>query len=207
MGAGRFTATAPRRRPPPAIYLGAVSDPPAPDEPPGSDGPPGPVEAAQRWIKAVMEEGDWEAAWWLTDPVLRLAHAQAWLWANREEPELAGEDLDELAESLCTEGSFHPLWDDFAEMALATYDQTWQEFDLQRWTVAGESRLIGPDLEVVLFVRAAENPIVVTEPALVVARPFLMRFTDDGWLVAHAGSNHLPVPGWPPEFPSATFEE
>ena len=166
-----------------------------------------PVEAAGRWIEAVMQDHDWEEAWSLTDDVLRLAHVQAWLWANRMEPELAGEDLDELAQTRLEEGPADPLWEDFAVAALATYDATWLEFDLRRWSVGGEPRLVGPDLEVVYFVRQAESPILVTEPALVVARPFLMRFTEGGWLVAHAGSNHLPVPGWPPEFPSATFDE
>jgi hypothetical protein len=151
-----------------------------------------------------MHDWDWARAWSYTDEVLRLAHVQAWLWPAREALEISAEGLDEVAAELCSEGPTHPLWDDFAEIALYTYHQTWQEFDLSRWSVPGPPNPVAPDLEVVLYVRQAENPVIVTDPGLVVARPFLMRFTGARWLVAHAGSAHLPVPGWPPQFPSSS---
>jgi len=171
------------------------------------EGPAGPVAATRRWITAVMHEGDWEAAWLLTDDLLRLAHAQAWLWPKRMSPDLAGDDLDELAAELCERGPDHPLWEEFAEMALYTYQQTWQDFDLSRWAVAGRPRPVAPDLEVVLFLRAEDDPIIAVQGGIMVARPFLMRYCEGSWLVAHAGSDQLPVPGWPPEFPSASDQD
>lgn len=167
-----------------------------------ADGPGGPIAAARRWIGAVMHDWDWDAAWLLTDPLLRLAQAQAWLWGSRTELGLADHELDELAEALCQDEPTHPLWEELSEVELHIHHQTWSEFDLDRWQVAGRPRVVAPDLEVVLFLRPEEDPIVVTDPPLVVARPFLMRFGEAGWLVAHAGSDQLPVPGWPPEFPS-----
>lgn len=152
-----------------------------------------------------MHERDWDEAWLLTDEVLRLAQVQAWLWPQRHDPALAGEDLDELAAAVCDEGPAHPFWDDFAEIALETYHQTWREFDLARWTVADLTHFVGPDLEVVVFTREPPAEIGGIDPSLVMARPFLMRFTGAGWLVAHAGSNRLPVPGWPPEFPDTAW--
>ncbi len=149
-----------------------------------------------------MHEGDWDEAWLLTDPVFRLAQVQAWLWPLRGEPELVSESLDDLATSICEEGPGHPLWEDFAEVALYTFQQAWQEFDLARWSVDGVPRPVAPDYEVVVFSRE-EEPIITTDETLYVARPFLMHFTGTGWLVAHAGSDQSPVPGWPPEFPSA----
>lgn len=166
----------------------------------------GPEQAARRWVTAVMADGDWAAAWALTDDVFRLAQVQAWLWPHREDPQLLGEDLDELAASLCEEGPEHPLWEEFADMVLQTYRDTWLEFDLRRWSVVGQPRLVAPDLEVVVFTRR-EDPVIQTEQALYVARPFLMRFSDGAWLVAHAGSDRQPLPGWPPEFPPASSPE
>ncbi|MGH9149520.1 MAG: hypothetical protein ACRD0D_14890 [Acidimicrobiales bacterium] len=165
--------------------------------------PGGPVSAAERWVEAVMEERDWGAAWKLTDPVLRKAQAQAWLWANRGDPEVEGEDLDELVETLCHDEPWHPLWDAFAEAELDAHQRAWVEFDLDRWQVLERPEVIGPDLEVVVFVRHASSPLLATDPSLVVARPFLMRFVGTGWRVVHAGSDKLPVPGWPPRFPAA----
>lgn len=159
-----------------------------------------PGRVARRWISAVMQEGDWDAAWLLTDHPFRLAQVQAWLWPQRGEADLVSESLDDVAASMCDEGPAHPLWEEFAEVVIETYHQTWQEFDLGRWAVAGRSRLMGPDYEVVVYSRE-EEAIIATAETLYVARPFLMHLTEAGWLVAHAGSNKLPVPGWPPEFP------
>jgi hypothetical protein len=152
-----------------------------------------------------MEEGDWEQAWALTDEVFRLAQVQAWLWPHRLHPELAGEDLDALAAAMSSDQAvLHPLWDEFAEAVLRTFHETWREFDLSRWSEAGPPIVVAPDLEVVVFAREEERVIEVEE-AIYVARPFLMRFTPKHWLVAHAGSNQLPVPGWPPEFPPVSW--
>ena len=161
------------------------------------------VEVARRWITAVMQEGDWDQAWALTDPVFRLAQVQAWLWPQRGEAEFVSEDLDEVATSMCEEGPGHPLWEEFSQLALYTFQETWQEFDLERWSVTGLPRPVALDYEVVVFSRQEEE-IIRTAETLYVARPFLMHFTESGWLVAHAGSDQPPVPGWPPEFPSAS---
>ncbi len=160
---------------------------------------------ARRWINAVMQEADWATAWLLSDAPFRLAQVQAWLWPQRGEPELVSESLDDVAASLCEEGPAHPLWEEFAAVALETYHRTWQEFDLSRWAVAARSRPMGPGYEVVVYTRE-EGAIVPDGESLYVARPFLMHRTAGRWLVAHAGSNKLPVPGWPPEFPEASWE-
>ena len=170
-----------------------------------ASGPARSGQVARRWITAVMNEGDWQAAWPLTDAPFRLAQVQAWLWPQRGEPELVSESLDDVAASMCEEGPAHPFWDDFAEVALETYRHTWQEFDLSRWAIAAV-RQAEPDYEVVVWSRQEET-IIQTDETLYVARPFLMHFTDGRWLVAHAGSNKAPVPGWPPEFPPASWQD
>ena len=153
-----------------------------------------------------MEKSDWDEAWLLTDEPFRLAQVQAWLWPQRGEPDLVSESLDDVAASMCDEGPAHPLWQDFAEVVIETYHLTWGEFDLGRWGVTGGPHAAPPSYEVVVFSREEEAVIATDEP-LYVARPFLMHFTGGRWLVAHAGSNRLPVPGWPPEFPDPSWRE
>lgn len=175
----------------------------APGQNGGGRSRPGPV--ARRWITAVMHDGAWDDAWALTDAPFRLAQVQAWLWPQRGEPDLVSESLDDVATSMCQEGPAHPLWEDFAEVALETYRHTWQEFDLSRWGIAAV-RPAAPGYEVVVYSRE-EEAIIPTDETLYVARPFLMHLTDGRWLVAHAGSNKAPVPGWPPQFPDASWED
>jgi hypothetical protein len=182
-----------------------VSDSPTAGQPNGG-GAPRSGQAARRWVNAVMEKGDWAAAWPLTDPVFRLAQVQAWLWPQRGEPDLVSESLDDVATSMCEEGPAHPFWEDFAEVVLETYRHTWREFDLRRWGITGTPIPAGPDYEVVVFSRE-EEVIIPTDETLYVARPFLMHFSGGRWLVTHAGSNKAPVPGWPPEFPVASWDD
>ncbi|HSH60697.1 MAG TPA: hypothetical protein VK988_13880 [Acidimicrobiales bacterium] len=177
----------------------------APPERSNGGGREKPDRVARRWINAVMQEADWATAWRLTDAPFRLAQVQAWLWPQRGEPDLVSESLDDVAASMCGEGPAHPLWEEFAAVALETYHRTWQEFDLARWAVASRSRPMGPDHEVVVYTREEEAIITAREP-LYVARPFLMHRAGGRWLVAHAGSNNPPVPGWPPAFPDASWE-
>jgi len=151
-----------------------------------------------------MLRDDWDEAWSLTDEPFRLAQVQAWLWPQRGEPDLVNQSLDDVAASICDEGPAHPLWEDFAEVVIETYHQTWREFDLGRWGVTNGPRATAPGYEVIVYSRE-EEAVIPTDETLYVARPFLMHLTAGRWLVAHAGSNRLPVPGWPPEFPDASW--
>src|SRR5438552_17824879 len=64
--------------------------------------PGGPIKAAQAWIEAV-QLGRYDMAWAMTDPRLRLARAQAWIWNNRKDADIAAYKRDELAEILAAE--------------------------------------------------------------------------------------------------------
>ncbi len=59
-------------------------------------GPDGPVAAAVAWLEIVISS-DLMDVWPRTDPQLRLVLAQAWLWANRDHPDVAPYDRDEAA--------------------------------------------------------------------------------------------------------------
>ena len=117
-----------------------------------------------------MHESDWAVAWLLTDAPFRLAQVQAWLWPQRGEPDLVSESLDDVATSMCEEGPAHPLWEEFAAVALETYHQTWQEFDLDRWAAAARSRTMGPDYEVVVYSRRKRRSSPPAKPSTSLGR-------------------------------------
>ncbi len=161
-------------------------------------GASGPVMAARQWLTLILAEDDYEGAWKLTDPVLRLARAQAWIYNNQDFPDVASEDRDELAAALAQRPSAHPLWADFAHTESQQMNEAWAAYSLDRLGAASRPRLLDVDYEIVIFT-PADEPVLITEPTLVEGLVFVMHFTEDGWLVAAPG-DRLPVPGWPPEF-------
>jgi len=62
------------------------------------------------------------------------------------------------------------------------------------------TRVLGPDLEVVLLMEGTGEAEVFDQPTLVPdAFIFTVRVTDHGWRVA-AYDDFIPEPGWPPQF-------
>jgi hypothetical protein len=160
-------------------------------------GPDGPVYAATRWIELV-QNGELERAWPLTDARLRLVLVQAWLWANRSHPFVKDLDLDETARALAERAPIHPLWYRFLESQEDEFEEKWSDFDLDYWGAGSRPRIVAPELELLIYVKTEGEPIVFEEATLVDnARQFLMRSTPEGWLVASL-ENVLPKPGWPP---------
>ena len=47
------------------------------------------------------------------NPKLRLVRAQAWIWNNRKDADIAAVNRDELARALAEERPNHALWGDF----------------------------------------------------------------------------------------------
>ena len=89
--------------------------------------PGGPIKAAQAWMEAV-QLGRYDMAWAMTDPRLRLARAQAWIWNNRKDADIAAHKRDELAEALSVERPTHPLAEDFASSFFALSSRSWSSF-------------------------------------------------------------------------------
>lgn len=158
----------------------------------------GPGWVAMAWFHAVRRDREWELAWSLTDPEFRLARAQAWLWNNRNVPEIAAAGIEELA-TWYADADFQeaPFWADFARIELAAYQEAWNHWDPNEIGLASRPRLADIDYEVCLL--AISDGKVYDKPTPIVALPFLMHFADGMWLVANAGSDRRVVPGWPPQ--------
>ena len=164
---------------------------------------PAPAETAQqaatRWVKAVMDDGDLVAAWPLTDPVLRLVLAQDWVWTHRHHPTI-GQDRswDELARGLAAVPPDHQLWDAFSTELVKRWRKIWPGFTSSSWEAWGQPEVVALDLEMVTFLESDGRQPVRFEPGRsALARRFALRHTESGWLVASVGDQMF-VPGWPP---------
>ena len=160
----------------------------------------GPVQAAFEWFDAVVQGSDYAAAWNLSDDEYRLTRAQAWLWNNRGAPDIAGGDLDQQAAALARAPSQSPLWQEFADVELEMYQETWAMWARAQIEAGSEPVPGDPDYEVVVLFDTDPAVGQVTESDDVPALPFLVHLVDGRWLVAQAGSDQRAVPGWPPVF-------
>ncbi|MGH9224422.1 MAG: hypothetical protein ACRD2W_11735 [Acidimicrobiales bacterium] len=151
--------------------------------------PESPQAAAAAWVDNVLGRRDLAAAWPATDPQLRLVLAQDWVWNHRHDPAIGhDQDWDEIANGLAAGPGAHPLWGRFAAELLGTWERTWRGFGTDAWTVKDEPEVLDLDLELVTFVEA--------ETAL--TRRFVLRHTENRWLVASVSGDQLFEPGWPP---------
>ena len=157
----------------------------------------GPVKAAQSWIEAV-QLGRYDMAWTMTDPRLRLARAQAWIWNNRKDADIAACNRDELARALAEERPDHPLWGDFAATELHQTTDVYGTFRPENWGASSGPSAAGPDYALVLFAHLSGDPLIITDRPPVFSLAFLMHAAGRGWALA-SFSDVLPDPGWPPK--------
>jgi hypothetical protein len=161
----------------------------------------GPLIAARRWLAAVITGRDLEAGWPGVDPVLRLALAQRWLWANRDDRELAPYDLEDVASELADAHPVHELWSSFSETILDDLGSRWPWLDLDSLGAASRPRMVAIDYELVLLAPSRPgDPIIDLHPSAGddETLELLMHHLDGEWLVAGIGSDELPAAGWPP---------
>lgn len=168
-------------------------------------GPGGPVEAVFAWLELV-KDGDFAIAWSRMDANLRLCRAQAWLWNNRNDTDVAAVDMEVEAERMAAVPSTSSLWSSFAITELDQLHQTWphrfKALTEGRLGAGSATRVLGPDLEIVLLVEGDGQPEVFDKPTMVDAMVFTVRITGDGWKLA-AYTDFIPLPGWPPQFESS----
>src|SRR5438067_9429443 len=110
----------------------------------------GPIKAAQAWIEAV-QLGRYDMAWTMTDARLRLARAQAWIWNNRKDADIAAHSRDELAEALAPDRPDHPLPEDLAAPELHQMGDVSGGFQAGGWGARSGRSAAGPDSALVLF--------------------------------------------------------
>ncbi len=159
-----------------------------------------PQEAATRWVKAVMDDGDLRAAWPLTDPVLRLVLALDWVWSHRHHPTIGHDrSWEEIARGLAAVPPRHELWDAFVAELLERWRKMWTGFSSTGWVAWDQPEVVGLDLEIVTFLeRDGDRPVRFEPGRSGLARRFALRHTSEGWQVAGVSGDQMFVPGWPP---------
>lgn len=164
---------------------------------PGHYQPGGPVRVVWDFLAAVFEQQSFDAAWTLMDDNLRLCRVQAWLWNNREHPIHLGRDRELLTAGLL-EQRVDCYWPYFAQIELAQLHENWGDLYRQGLGAASHTRVIGPDLELIITTPVGDTTLRIDEPTLLDnALLYIVRYTADGWRVA-AYCDFLPEPGWPP---------
>ena len=157
------------------------------------------VSTAFAWIDALRSE-DGKLAWTIRDENLRLCETQLFLWANREHPLLAEDDLESLARELSQIESDHPLWPRLIEARVNANAEHIPDAYSDDWSALSGRRVVTADLEAVFLTDPARIPGGViqddyVETGLVV---LLRGAPNDGYRVAAMQDYHPPVPGWPP---------
>lgn len=168
----------------------------------GSELEPGP--AALAWFNAVRRDANLRTAWRLSDPVYRLARAQAWLYNNRMQADLRALDLKAIAIDFAMQGCSLPLWDEFAQSELTAMHRAWAHWVPGRMGYFTAPRPTEVDYELILLTDGRDGT-QFNQPTVAMALPFLMHLVEEGWLVANVGSDAHPEPGWPPAFPESRF--
>jgi hypothetical protein len=162
----------------------------------------GPAAVANQWVDAVWRYGQLRLVWPLTDPQLRLALAQDWVWSNRSRREISKWDRELLASVLSSENpTTTQLWDSFSLAVLNLIRKQWRGFDPDTWGNSSKGRRVG-GFELVLFVDTHGEAVLVDRATPVRAISVFLRSVvhemgETAWRVASLGPS-VPVPGWPP---------
>lgn len=166
----------------------------------------GPVDVATRFVTAV-KKGRMDRAWEMLSPTLRKVLVQAWLWANREHPEVAPHDREVTTPALSMIKSKHPLRRAFMATQLGELQQAFFGIDIKSWGAAANPRPIGLDYELVLLSPTDGSVIEFnkrTGPLRTV--PFLMKQMMGEWKIENFRPAY-PLPGWPPSHEDIPAEQ
>jgi tetratricopeptide (TPR) repeat protein len=159
-------------------------------------GPGGPVVAAQDWLRLV-QKGRMKRVWEGLDPNLRLVLAQAWVYANRDHPSLAGLNQDDLAAELARPRPKHRLVREFFASQLAEFQDAYRAYDHETWGAAERPRRFGIDYELVILMETGGDAIEWQPGMSLPAFGILLRRVLGKWRIANF-SAEIPIPGWPP---------
>ena len=157
-----------------------------------------------KWLRLILADDDFDAAWRITHPNLRLCWIQGTLWTNRDKAFLRGVDLDQLAAALVANEPTNPHWPAMRASLHNEAKSTWSFVDFETWG-STRANTIAPNLELVLF-RDTGGEVTTWKPDEAQHfLPLLMRWENGEWMVA-GFHDQEPTPGWPPVFPTGRID-
>ncbi|MEV7622661.1 hypothetical protein [Actinoplanes sp. NPDC089786] len=159
----------------------------------------GPVGVVYKFIEAARDgrHEDWLIA---VDQNWILCRVQSWIWENEDHTDDDLSRLDELAQSLSTEGQPEGLWERFLNDEREHLQNLWRDVDIDRLGAGSTKRKIGPGYELVILVPTGDTDGYLVQSATVVqgAFTFVVHKVNTSWKVANHVGNASPSPGWPP---------
>ena len=161
----------------------------------------GPVAVVYDFINALVDNSDYREAWRLADPNWRLCMAQSWIWNNLSHPLVSKFDKNQAAQALAESDPEHALWEGFAGTELEQFRSIWLDMKIKHYGAASRKRSVD-DGEVILLVKIKDYPrgVLVQETTEIEGCRFLVRKIGGEWCLANHLGDHLPQPGWPPEW-------
>jgi hypothetical protein len=170
----------------------------------------GPVHASFEYLRKVVAAktipirllpSAYAELWALTDRGLRVARAQAWLYNNRGDDDIAAHvienERDATVTVLAANPSSHGLLRDFAHTEMMQFFDTWLGVNVDQLGAASQPRLIAPGLEIVHLINTDGQVVRVEADTMVeTVATFVMHHSDEGWLLA-SHTDFIPEPGWP----------
>jgi hypothetical protein len=110
--------------------------------------PEGPIQIAQMWFTAVLQEKNLGKAWPLTHPRYRQEIAESWV-GEAVHPAGQSKDPAGLAEVLAGPAPDDPIWPLFEEATLAIFAEHWSYLDMESWGWVSAANPHGPGTELV----------------------------------------------------------
>jgi hypothetical protein len=160
----------------------------------------GPYTTVQLLVDAVMAD-DFERAWALLSPNLRLCRAQQWLWVNRSHPTIAGLDLDIEANALASLDFDNVHWPAFSRLELDDLQSRWADPDIRGCGYAMRRREVEAGRIIQLVDLGGTNTAYIVDRTTEVrAHVFLVSPIDGAWRVSSLSGDTPPTPGMPPEW-------
>lgn len=162
-------------------------------------GPTGQVGVVLSFFRA-MREGRYEDGLSYADEDWTLCRIQAWLWNNTGQLGRDIERMQLLAESLLRERAPAEVWADFVTGEARTFIEAWGSLDPDAYGASSRRRRLSREHDLVVLAPVGRNGgYFVTEATVLPnALIFVVRRTNDGWLVANHVGTAPPQPGWPP---------
>lgn len=154
------------------------------------------VEAARDYLTEI-QAGRFDQVWIQTEQTLRLVLAQAWVWNNRNHPNLRARDINALVSSLSSLTSDDPVKVDFWATQQREMQDAFQAFNPETWGAAERPRRFGIDYELVIFMETGGEVLVFNGGMSPPTIPLLLRRVGPTWQMANFRPEY-PVPGMPP---------
>lgn len=169
----------------------------------------GPLAVASAFVRDCAD-GRFSEAFFLGDPTWRLCRAQAWIYNNLSELDLAGSPestRDEIARGLASGPQVNvEMWDEFVTSESEVFRDALRGYDDDRWGWSQRRRVVGPWHEIVIATplpRDAPYGFLATGETLLDEHIRLLiscHRLERGliYLVAGLNVDAAPIPGWPP---------